>query len=210
MTQEFRVIGLTGPSGAGKSTIAALFSGDGIPVIDADAVYHDLLIPPSACLNALADEFSAAILTPQGTLDRSALAALVFEDSDAGRARKARLNTITHRFVIKETNRLIADYRASGMRAVVIDAPLLIEAGMHRDCDFNVCVLAPEEVRLRRLMARDKKDQAAILARIHAQPDDEFYRQNTDAVIVNGADDGDTDSLKAQFTNVLRRAGVSI
>ena len=212
MTHKLRVIGLTGPSGAGKSTVASLLAERGIPVIDADAVYHDLLIPPSACLDALSAAFTPVILAPDGSLDRTALAALVFEDSDTGRQKKELLNAITHRFIIEKTNQLLASYRADGASAVVIDAPLLIEAGMHRDCDFNVCVLAPKEVRLRRLMARDGKDAASILARIHAQPDDDFYRSNTDAVIFNGTDNG-TDpaaSLTAQLTQVLCRAGVKL
>ncbi len=210
MMQDFRVIGLTGPSGAGKSTVAALLDAYDIPVIDADAIYHDLLTPPSPCLDALAAEFSDAILSPDGTLNRAALATQVFEDSNAGRQKRERLNAITHRFVIEKTNQLLKDYRAAGKSAVVIDAPLLIEAGMHRDCDYTVCVLAPKEVRLDRLMARDERDEAALLARINAQPSDDFYRDNTDAVILNGTDDAAADygTLKEQLADVLRRAGV--
>ena len=203
------IIGLTGPSGSGKSTIATHFADLGIPVIDADRVYHELLLPPSACLDAIAAAFSTAVLTADGHLNRPALAALVFEDSDAGRERLSQLNRITHRFVIERTNELLAQYREQGLAAAVIDAPLLIEANMHRMCDLTVCVLADRQTRLTRLMARDHKDEAAILARIEAQPSDDFYLSNTDMVIYT---DNQTTAqqLQGKVRDVLLRAKVEL
>ena len=203
------IIGLTGPSGSGKSTIATHFTDLGIPVIDADRVYHELLVPPSACLDAIAAAFSTAVLTADGHLNRPALAALVFEDSDAGRERLSQLNRITHRFVIERTNELLAQYREQGLAAAVIDAPLLIEANMHHMCDLTVCVLADRQTRLTRLMARDHKDEAAILARIEAQPSDDFYLSNTDMVIYT---DNQTTAqqLQGKVRDVLLRAKVEL
>ena len=203
------IIGLTGPSGSGKSTIATHFADLGIPVIDADRVYHELLVPPSACLDAIAAAFSTAVLTTDGHLNRPALAALVFEDSDAGRERLSQLNRITHRFVIERTNELLAQYREQHLAAAVIDAPLLIEANMHRMCDLTVCVLADRQTRLTRLMARDHKDEAAILARIEAQPSDDFYLSNTDMVIYT---DNQTTAqqLQGKVRDVLLRAKVEL
>ena len=204
---SLRIIGLTGPSGAGKSTVAALFADMGTPVIDADRVYHQLLVPPSPCLDAIADAFSAAVLTPDGHLDRAALAALVFEDSDIGRERLATLNRITHRFVIEKTQKMLSEYRAKGLSAAVIDAPLLIEANMHRMCDLTVCVLADRQTRLQRLMKRDGKDAAAIKSRLDAQPDDGFYLSQTDLAIYT---DGEPtqEQLQEQVKNVLTCAEV--
>ncbi len=204
-----RIIGLTGPSGAGKSTVAAHFAAKGIPVIDADRVYHSLLIPPSPCLQALTEAFSPAILAADGTLDRTALSAIVFADSDAGRAALSRLNEITHRFVIEKTQELLASYHRQGYRTVVIDAPLLIEAGMHQGCDLTVCVLSPIPVRVRRLMARDGKSEAEILSRIRAQKEDDFYLANTDVVIRN--DDTTTDEqLRQRVRDILSRVEGSV
>ncbi len=67
-----KVLGLTGPSGAGKGFVCALFARHGIPSIDADRVYHDLLVPPSQCLDALVERFGRSVLFPDGTLDRKA------------------------------------------------------------------------------------------------------------------------------------------
>ena len=77
------VIGLTGPSGAGKSVVAKIFAAFDLPVIDADRVYHELLVPPSPCLDALTERFGVGILNTDGTLNRRTLGQTVFADPDA-------------------------------------------------------------------------------------------------------------------------------
>ena len=76
---------------------------------------------------------------------------------------------------------------------------------MHRDCNFTVAVLADKDVRLHRLLARDHATEQAILARINAQPDDEFYRSQVDAVLYNN---GDTAAIEADVLALCRRLGV--
>ncbi len=203
---DLAVIGLTGPSGAGKSTVAALFAASKIPVIDADAEYHRLLLPPSPCLDDLVRVFSPAILTEQRTLNRAALSALVFEDSARGKARLKQLNEITHFYIKQRINALIASHRDKAA-ALVIDAPLLIEADMCAACDLTVCVLAPTELRVKRLVARDRRAESEIRARVHAQPSDSFYREHTDLVIWNDAQT-ETEQLQAAVDGCLRRVGV--
>jgi dephospho-CoA kinase len=199
------VIGLTGPSGAGKSTVAAILASYGFPIIDADAVYHELLIPPSPCLDALTEAFSTSILDQNGALNRAALSALVFEDSDRGRERRALLNRITHRFVIEETEHRLARYRSEGVRCAVIDAPLLLEASMDADCDFTIAVLADRNIRLQRLRSRDNRSEQALLARIHAQPDDEFYRSRVNTIVYNN---GDITALQQEITRLCQQLEV--
>ena len=97
------IVGLTGPSGAGKGTVASLFARYGVPSVDTDAVYHDLLVPPSACLDELRERFSEGILFSDGTLNRGALAFLVF--SRGHEKDRADLNRITHRHVLDEARR---------------------------------------------------------------------------------------------------------
>ena len=91
------VIGLTGPSGAGKGEVSRMLLALGIPVIDADEVYHALLVPPSPCLDAIASAFGKQVLRADGTLDRKALSAIVFSDA----AQLQNLNRITHGFVME-------------------------------------------------------------------------------------------------------------
>ena len=99
------VIGLTGPSGSGKGWISNLLSRYGIPAIDTDAVYHDLLIPPSPCLSELVENFGEGIIK-DGRLNRQALASIVFSDS----AKLKMLNEITHKYILKETDDMLQKY----------------------------------------------------------------------------------------------------
>lgn len=198
------IIGLTGPSGAGKGALAAQFAARGIPIIDADRIYHDLLVPPSRCLDALVQKFGNGILAADGTLDRASLAALVFGNDESSTARRMTLNHITHQYVTERTNELLSEYGAQGFVTTVIDAPLLIEAGLHERCDVVVAVLANREVRLKRLLERDGKSREALSARIDAQPDDDFYRSHADIVVIN---DGEEAKLRDDADAILARLG---
>ena len=191
-------VGLTGPSGAGKGAVASLFANYGVPSIDTDAVYHQLLLPPSACLNELSARFGQMILTPEGTLDRKALAAVVF--APGHEADLADLNRISHRHVLDEVRRLLAAYEAEGVTAVLVDAPQLFESGFDSECNRILSVLAPREVRLERIMARDGLDEARATARLNAARPDDFFRENSDAVIANR---GTVEDMDAEVRRLL-------
>lgn len=193
-------IGLTGPSGAGKGVVASLFARYGIPSIDTDAVYHGLLVPPSACLDELVERFGKTILTPDGCLDRKALAAVVFaagHETDL-----ADLNRITHRHVLNEARRQLSVYEAEGKAAVLVDAPQLYESGFDAECDRVLAVLAPRDIRMGRIMARDGLDEARATARMDAQKNDDFFRSHADAVLVNN---GRVEALDAEIRGLLSR-----
>jgi dephospho-CoA kinase len=195
-----KILGLTGQSGAGKGAVAALLEEHGIPAVDTDAVYHELLIPPSPCLDELRTEFTDAILNPDGTLDRPALSALVFAATDEGKTRLHRLNEITHRYVIEKTFSMLEEYEKRGYRAAIIDAPLLIEAGLHRRCDHVIAVLSDREIRLARLLERDHLSIEQISARLDAQRDASFYIEHADSLIYNN---GTMQELKASVSTLL-------
>lgn len=175
------IIGLTGPSGAGKSIVAELFARFDIPVIDADNVYHHLLVPPSSCLEELIDRFGGGILTPEGTLDRAKLGSVVFADHAA----LEDLNHITHRYVMEEIRARMEKFRKAGTRAVLLDAPQLFEAGADRECGVIISVLADKKLRAERIMSRDNIDAETAMRRINAQKGDEFFRAHSDYVIEN-------------------------
>ena len=191
-------IGLTGPSGAGKGTVASLFARYGVPSIDTDAVYHDLLVPPSACLNELTARFGEAILSDQGTLDRKALAAVVF--APGHEQDLADLNRMTHRHVLREVRRLLAIYEAEGKSAVLVDAPQLFESGFDTECDFVLAVIASREARMSRIMARDGLDKARAAARLDAAKPDGFFREYANAVICN---QGAVEDMDAEVRKLL-------
>ena len=175
------VIGLTGPTGAGKGCVADLFAAFGLPVLNADRIYHTLLIPPSPCLDELADHFGKEVLTEAGTLNRQALAAIVFSNAEE----LTTLNTITHHYVMAEIRKRLEQLRKDEAIAAVIDAPQLFEAGADRDCNVIVSVLADPALRIDRIMRRDSIDADTALKRISAQKSDAFFRAHSDYVIEN-------------------------
>ena len=191
-------IGLTGPSGAGKGAVSTIMNRYGIRVIDADKVYHDIISAPSQCLDELALNFGSGILAPNGSLDRSALSAVVFADN--GKDKLELLNSITHKYVVDDIRSRIYCTCSVMPTACVIDAPLLIEAGLVRDCLFTIAVLADKEIRASRIALRDKISEQRAMARINAQKPDEFYIENCDYVIYNN---GDIAQLNAAVLKIL-------
>ena len=195
------VIGLTGPTGAGKGEVAAIFARYGIPVINADCVYHELITPPSSCLQELTEAFGKQILLPNGTLDRRALGAIVFTDP----ASRERLNSITHRYVMEEVKTRMERYRKAGIPVAVFDAPQLFEAGAHRACGTVISVLADRQLRLERIMARDGISAEAAMRRILAQKSDEFFKANSNYIVENN---GTVELLAPQVHRILLELGV--
>ncbi|MBR2019083.1 MAG: dephospho-CoA kinase [Clostridia bacterium] len=195
------VIGLTGPSGAGKSTVAERLAAYGLPIINADEVYHQLLIPPSKCLNELVDSFGTSILSPNGTLNRRALGEIVFSHPAA----LDRLNAIAHKHVMEEIRNQLELLRRKNTRAAVLDAPQLFEAGANRDCSVIISVLADTKLRLERIVERDGLDADTAYRRIAAQKKDEFFRSHSDYIIENN---GSAEALYPQIHRILLETGV--
>lgn len=191
-----RIIGITGPSGAGKSLLCEYCAAHGIPHLDADAIYHELLLPPSEAVTALRSAFGDGILDDTGGIDRGALGHIVFQDEK----KLALLNETVLAIVLREIRNRLDVLRAEGAETVAVDAPTLIESGFHRECDTVVVVLASEEARLARIMARDGLSREKALSRIRAQKNDEFYCASADAVLVN---DKDRDALFEAFEALL-------
>lgn len=192
-------IGLTGPSGAGKGLVASLFARYGVPSIDTDAVYHDLLVPPSACLDELVERFGRQVLHPDGTLDRAALSAVVFDPANADGL--ADLNRISHRHVLARVRETLGDYALAGIPAVLVDAPQLFESGFDAECDKVLSVIAPRELRLARIIERDGLSPERATARLDAQLPEQVFRERADHVILN---DGEIEPLDEEIRRLLQ------
>ncbi len=199
---SIKILGITGPTGAGKSLLCKELSKT-IPVIDADEVYHSLLIPPSDCLDALRRAFGNSIFAPDGTLDRTLLSAIVFSDEK----QLALLNGTVLNFVLTNIRAMIAKLDTDGASAVLVDAPTLIESGFHRECDAVISVLASPALRLSRIVTRDHISEEKAFSRISAQKDDNFYRQHSDLILVN---DGSIAPLVLQVTEFLATLSIAI
>lgn len=182
-------IGICGSSGSGKGYVCKRFSTYGYKWIDTDRVYRDLATPKSQCVKELREYFGTGILNDDGSLNRGALSKTVFEGEDS-KKRLSKLNEITHRHIKKVTESIILQSERNGYKGVLIDAPVLFESGFDKMCDVTVCVTAPRETKLKRIIDRDNISVEKAEARINSQLSDETLKQRCTYEIDNsvGAD----------------------
>ncbi len=192
------LIGLTGTTGAGKGEVGRIFQSLGACVIDTDRIYHRLLQEDASLRSALTDAF-CDVTDKNGMIDRKKLAPIVFSSPE----KLKRLNTITHRYVLGETDRLLAEAEQNGVTVGVIDAPQLFESGADKKCDHVVGVIAPVTLRKARIMARDGLTAAAADARIGGQKSDDWFRTHCTHIIVNDADPDTLRETAATLYTVL-------
>jgi dephospho-CoA kinase len=187
-------IGLTGGIGSGKSTASAMLAARGAVVIDADRIAREVVAPGSPGLAAVAGAFGDGVLAADGSLDRPALAAVVFADPEARR----RLDGIVHPLVRARSKELAA---AAPPDAVVVhDVPLLVETGQAGSYDIVVVVEAAPVTRVARLVQRGLTEDDAR-ARIASQATDEQRRAVADVVLDNN---GTPDELAQQVERFWR------
>jgi dephospho-CoA kinase len=174
-------VGLTGGTGAGKSTVAGRLAELGAVVVDADALAREVVAPGSEGLRAVVAQFGDGVLAGDGSLDRAALAALVFTDARLRRV----LEGITHPRIAARTRELVAG--APPGAVVVHDVPLLVEKRMGSGYHLVVVVDAPEEVRVARLVRSRGMAADDARARLRAQATDDERRASADVWLDNAA-----------------------
>ncbi|MGC5048213.1 dephospho-CoA kinase [Micrococcus porci] len=180
-------VGLTGGIAAGKSAVAAELERCGALLVDSDALARLVLEPGTEGLAAVQDAFGDRVIAADGSLDRAALAQIVFADPAA----RQRLNGIVHPRVRRMAREIVEQ---AGQDAVVVqDVPLLVETGQADAFDLVIVVEAPAEERIRRMVEDRGMTREDALARMAAQATDEERAAVADVVIVN---DGDLDRLR--------------
>lgn len=189
-------IALTGGIAAGKSTVARLFQQLGARLIDTDQISRDLVTPPSAVLDRIAQRFGPDVLNATGGLDRARLRGIVFADTQARTDLEAILHPAIHAEVARLSRELGGPYQ-------LIAVPLLVETGTHRDYDRVLLVDCRDETRRRRLMLRDGIDAAAADRMIAAQATAAERRAIADDVIDN-EHEGDMRALAEQVERLHR------
>ena len=175
------VIGLTGQTGAGKSTVSQVFVEHGFALIDADLVSREVVEPGKPCLSELFDYFGEEIRNPDGTLNRKALAQLVFQD----KKKLESLNSICYPFITEEIFRRINAYAVQQNQFVLLDAPTLFESRASDFCDMIISVVADAGLRCKRIMKRDSMTEQSARERMNAQLEENFFIQHSDYVIHN-------------------------
>jgi dephospho-CoA kinase len=188
-------VGLTGGIGSGKSAVSGLLAAHGAVVVDSDLLARESLAPGSDGLAAVVEEFGPGVLGPDGSLDRSRLAAVVFADG----ARRAALEAIVHPYVRRRAGELQA---AAPEDAVVVhDVPLLVEKSLQDHYDVVVVVDVDEATQVERLAGRGMPEQEAR-ARIAAQATRAQRLAVADEVLDNTHD---LDSLTRQVAELWER-----
>lgn len=178
------VIGLTGNIASGKSLVSGILKKMGALVIDADLIAREIVEPGTVQWQQIREAFGDDVLNPNLTINRSYLAGKVFGSSGL----MQKLNNITHPVIVKKITAEINKFRSENIilsSLLVVDAPLLIETGLHRFVDQTWVVYVPIEVQIERLMQRDNLTCEQAVKRINSQMSAEKKKEYADAVIDN-------------------------
>ena len=158
-------IAITGGAGSGKSTVARMFQELGAEVLDADAAARDAVAVGAPAWAELRRFYGEEFFNPDGTLNRSRLAQLVFGNPDERR----RLDALIHPLVAQKLQAQFADLERRGVELVMVEVPLLFETGREAAFDRVIVVAAPEALQIRRLRGRDRRGEAEIRGILSAQ-----------------------------------------
>jgi dephospho-CoA kinase len=189
-------LGLTGGIGSGKSTVSARLAAHGAILIDYDGLAREAVEPGTPALAAIVERFGDDVVAADGTLDRTALAAVVFGDDAA----RHDLEAITHPAIFDLA--MAREATAPDDAVVVHDHPLLVEVGMDATCDLVVVVDAPEDVQLERLVTLRGMTEADARARLAAQTSREVRTAAADIVLDNT---GSVEDLEAKVDEIWAR-----
>jgi dephospho-CoA kinase len=199
---SLRVFGLTGGIGTGKSTVAGLLRERGVPVVDADQLAREVVAPGSEGLRQVVQAFGPGVLAADGSLDRKAVGALVFGDSEA----RKRLNAITHPLVRELSQAHFSALDRQGITLAAYDVPLLFEVGLDAVLRPVVVVATSAATQLSRVRERDGLSEAEVLARVAAQLPLDEKRRRADYVIDNDGTPAELERAVDELLTKLRAA----
>jgi len=193
---EIMIAGITGRSGSGKSYVSTIFAQYGFTVIDLDAVSRNVTMADSACLKEITDSFGNGVLLADGSLNRRALGEIVFNDEEKLKT----LNTITHKYILEEMERIIAASDGD----ILIDAPLLFEADLDKRCDATIGVIADDDILIKRISARDGISFETATARLAKQHSNDFFVKNCTYIIENNGTAEELDEKTKDLIHLLQ------
>ena len=195
-----KIIGITGSSGSGKTTLSKILNErDDVKVIDADKIVKEMSVPGTEYLNAIKEQFGKELFFEDGNLNRKALASKIYSESSA----REELNKLTFRYVVDEMLYRIKQItlNETNIEFVVIDAPLLLEAGLDDVCDYVVALVADFDLKVKRICKRDNIDEETAKSRLNIQNEDSFYIKKADFVIHNS----ENSDLKIEIEKIFEK-----
>jgi dephospho-CoA kinase len=200
MPQFMLKIALTGGPGSGKSSVARMFRDQGAEVIDADEVAHEVVAPGQPAWEEVRREFGPDYFREDGSLDRAKMAEFVFQDAGA----RQKLNAIVHPRVTREIARRLTELAAQGVALVMVEVPLLFEAGLEGNFDAVIVVDAGQKEQIDRIAARDHRSAREAASIIQAQWPLDAKKARADFVVDNRGSLTDTrDQVKKLWQRLI-------
>jgi len=187
------IIGLTGGIASGKSTVSSILTELGAYIIDTDKIAHAVVMPKQPALLAIAAHFGTEIMLSDGNLNRKILGDIIFKNPEE----RACLEKIIHPYIEKQVDESIAQAEKLGYKIVVIDVPLLFEAGWQQRVDEIWVVYVDLNVQISRLISRNRLTYMQAMERINAQLNIEEKAKQSHVVIDNNLD---IENTKKQVT----------
>ena len=186
-----KIIGLTGGIGSGKTTVANEFSSLGIPVYITDLEAKKLMQSDSV-LNQIKEEFGSTVFD-KDVLLRDKLSEIVFNDDK----RLAKLNSIVHPAVKQHFREWLLEHQNNPF--VIYESAILFESGSYKECDYIINVVAPLEIRIQRVIERDKTTREKVLERVKNQWNDEEKSSKSDFIVKNTS----MEAIKLEIVKIL-------
>lgn len=192
-----KVIGVTGSSGSGKSTLTSILAEElQAKTIYADEVVKQMQKTGTEYYKKIVETFGRQILDENNELNRSLLASIIFSDEEA----RNKINELTKIYVLEEIRKQIKE---STNEIVIIDAPILIESGLNKDCDIVIAVICDRQTQIDRICKRDKIKENEAIQRLDSQKSNKYYEKYADYVVENNG--GEHDKFVGRIRNSLQK-----
>ena len=193
-------IGLTGGIGTGKSTVSKLFKDYGIPIIDADIISREVLKKYPEILEDIKNTFNDGFFDENGELKRREFGNYIFKFPNE----RIAYENIIIPYIKRDIEEAFDFYEKKGEKAIILDAPTLIENNLHSEMDFNILVYAKSDVQIFRVMERDSLNKDEVLNRINAQMSLDEKKNFVNFIIDNGGSFENTDEQVEEIVQFIR------
>lgn len=194
-----KIIGITGSSGSGKTTLSKILNErNDVKIIDADKVVREMSILGCEYLEKIKENFGTEVILEDGNLNRKVLADKIYNNNKA----LEKLNKLTFKYVLEEIlNRIKKIQNSKEVEILIIDAPLLFEAGLEKHCNYVIALVADKELKIERICQRDNIDKEVAKSRLNIQQENSYYIQKADFVINNSRNC----NLKIEIDEILNK-----
>lgn len=193
-------IGLTGGIGTGKSAVSKLFKNYGIPIIDADIISREVLKKYPEILQDIKNTFNDGFFDENGELKRREFGNYIFKFPNE----RIAYENIIIPYIKRDIEEAFDFYEKKGEKAIILDAPTLIENNLHSEMDFNILVYAKSDVQIFRVMERDSLNKDEVLNRINAQMSLDEKKNFVNFIIDNGGSFENTDEQVEEIVQFIR------